>query len=758
MIEPVAGRGAAPPSTSGARFAGKFFGVHLASNTFIELPWYMFSVVFLLGPAWTLRHDGPRPRRANAERLGERDVRRIVGFQGMLGGTAGSLGCPATGWPFGEGDFMMSIRHGRGEGPSPAAALQNRRRGSVRAVLDHALVTRASAPFVAALLLIAATPSIAEPVEEPLPLDYSETTRVELVQLEVTAWPRDGETASCQDLRTEDFEVVVNGRLREIVAADRLGAVEIEEADAGQPLPDRERPPLTLVLFFDLWHLDLFYRDYTCPITKPLAFDEARKLVRSEFREGDRLLLVTFSGWPQIHEGWIRDPAQALRALDRLEVSPTVMRASRIHQHHDGWIEGMKSLMLALGRYPGRKEVIYLADDFRFDEELLKFYDVAARAQANQVFIHAIDLLAPCRALPGPACPGLSVGGLGCSEDEQPVALGYVSIGAGGTLFHHDDLPAAVRELRRMLGCRYLISFKMPEGGKRAPQAKVRLLRSGFQLHYPSSFGNPLREPSEREQQDALFLLPRFGEGLEGEIGLWPLRPTGKKRKHWRGVMIARLRRPAQETWAPGLERIEIEAVVHKGSKIVGRFGKVIEGSELARFRAEGEAPLMVFPLDKFGPGTNTVVLRAVGVGSEISAIVRSSLEVPDPPGPGQAHPWFLSEGLARAGDALTLLPSLDGVLGPAHSAAVVGYGCVDRQAQLLPARLVSLDGEPTETVALDWLDPEARATGSEAGCGWLVGRVDPSLPAGLWRFEPPPALTAQDSTVPPIEFRVAAP
>jgi hypothetical protein len=82
----------------------------------------------------------------------------------------------------------------------------------------------------------------------------------------------------------------------------------------------------------------------------------------------------------------------------------------------------------------------------------------------------------------------------------------------------------------------------------------------------------------------------------------------------------------------------------------------------------------------------------------------------------------------------------------------------VDRQVPLLPARLVSLDGESAVTVALDWLDPEASAGGAEAGCGWLVGRVDPGLPAGLWRFEPPQALTAQDSTVPPIEFRIAAP
>lgn len=39
------------------RYLGRFTGVGLSSNTYIELQWYMFSLVFLLGAAYTLRHD-----------------------------------------------------------------------------------------------------------------------------------------------------------------------------------------------------------------------------------------------------------------------------------------------------------------------------------------------------------------------------------------------------------------------------------------------------------------------------------------------------------------------------------------------------------------------------------------------------------------------------------------------------------------------------------------------------------------------------
>ena len=40
-----------------ARWATRYAGVNLSSNAFNELQWYLFSVIFLLGAAWGLRHD-----------------------------------------------------------------------------------------------------------------------------------------------------------------------------------------------------------------------------------------------------------------------------------------------------------------------------------------------------------------------------------------------------------------------------------------------------------------------------------------------------------------------------------------------------------------------------------------------------------------------------------------------------------------------------------------------------------------------------
>ncbi len=40
-----------------ARYLGRYIGVQLSSNAYLELQWYPFSLIFLLGAAHTLRHD-----------------------------------------------------------------------------------------------------------------------------------------------------------------------------------------------------------------------------------------------------------------------------------------------------------------------------------------------------------------------------------------------------------------------------------------------------------------------------------------------------------------------------------------------------------------------------------------------------------------------------------------------------------------------------------------------------------------------------
>ncbi len=40
-----------------ARYAGRWIGINLSSNSYLEMQWYLFSLVFLLGAAYALKHD-----------------------------------------------------------------------------------------------------------------------------------------------------------------------------------------------------------------------------------------------------------------------------------------------------------------------------------------------------------------------------------------------------------------------------------------------------------------------------------------------------------------------------------------------------------------------------------------------------------------------------------------------------------------------------------------------------------------------------
>ncbi len=40
-----------------ARYTGRYTGVSLSSNAYLELQWYLFSLIFLMGAAYGLNHD-----------------------------------------------------------------------------------------------------------------------------------------------------------------------------------------------------------------------------------------------------------------------------------------------------------------------------------------------------------------------------------------------------------------------------------------------------------------------------------------------------------------------------------------------------------------------------------------------------------------------------------------------------------------------------------------------------------------------------
>ncbi len=59
------------------RYLGRYIGANLSSNIYLELQWYLFSIVFLLGAAWTLKEDAHVRVDVLYARLSRRGRRRI---------------------------------------------------------------------------------------------------------------------------------------------------------------------------------------------------------------------------------------------------------------------------------------------------------------------------------------------------------------------------------------------------------------------------------------------------------------------------------------------------------------------------------------------------------------------------------------------------------------------------------------------------------------------------------------------------------
>ena len=66
------------------RYSGRFLGFNLSSNLYLELQWYLFSLIFLLGAAYTLRQNA----HVRVDVLYDRFSPRTRALVDLIGGVA----------------------------------------------------------------------------------------------------------------------------------------------------------------------------------------------------------------------------------------------------------------------------------------------------------------------------------------------------------------------------------------------------------------------------------------------------------------------------------------------------------------------------------------------------------------------------------------------------------------------------------------------------------------------------------------------
>ena len=587
-----------------------------------------------------------------------------------------------------------------------------------------------------------------EPTEEPSALksDLQEKAEVRILQLEVTAWPKKGDAQACLDITRDDFEVRIGGQPREVLAADRLG-------DLGTPViaPPASAPAtpsaaaMRYVIVFDTWHLDLWWE--TCGRTTPLAFSWVREMLQDRFQPGDRVMLATLSNLPQFFTPWLDNREAALQALAEMEMDPRVLIPHRDHRSDDAWLAGWKLLLESLGNAPGRKQLIYLGDDWDprwVPGTVLGLPAVAARAQKNHVLIQSVDTIASCRDRIGPAM-------------STPMIIANLAEHSGGHLFQGGQtVSTAVATLRKMQSCRFLLSVGAQSRDRRKNGLRMHAIirRPGFRLAAPERVEDPRRGATEEEKLQALFLLPRWDKGLFAQADLWPLRPTGKKDR-WNALLIARVRKTDTATWPLDIEEIIVDAVVYRRSKVFAEYSWTLREAHLAAFRDSPTGRAFSFPVT-VPSGTITVAVTAKATGFDIGATSRTTPEVPRPPEAGEIHPWFLVDQPVSIGGRLSLAPSTRSSFPVTHPPILLGFGCrpASGDQPIGRGKLVQQDGSDEREVDVRWLEQDDEPAVGRTACGWFIGKIQEQLITGLWDFYPPSFSDGIIDT-PALTFRV---
>ncbi len=590
------------------------------------------------------------------------------------------------------------------------------------------------------------------PVGTVSPTDSGLVERVEVheVQVFVTAWPKDGDAARCATLTREDFTLDVDGKPTPIVSFLPYEEVATEVPVVGAESTTWREPPLSIVILIDEFHHSCpacAGRVRCCgeglgvdgfPILRHAAYESARRMLRESFRPGDRVLVATFAFWPQAETGWLEDPAVALARLDELERGMRWVRWEQAASHVDNWYSGMISFFRALGRVDGPKEVIFPTCHFQLGAEAAEeIRELGTVAQENDVVLHTVDLM---------LCSLRPCGGDCCTLYEF---IGPLAANLGGRRFSKGQGAAgAVTALRRVAGCRFLITFKPKVGrrGRIGHSVSLSTRRTAeFDLRTPSTFADPGTRASGQAIREAMFLMPDLRQGYLAEASIWPLRRAN--RKEWESLVIVHIeRQPGPPLTEPPKELV-VDVVAWLDGKRAEARELQVRGGTLASLLASPTGQTFAVPL-RVRPGENNVSVVVHDPASEEGAARRRRVVVP-PLSLAERGGWWIAAGRdARLDGAVIPTPARGGVFRTADAPRLLGLECgAERTAADRERRCVDEGSETSVPLVVRALSTTVPRLAPPPNCRWLVAEPLAPLPPGRWSCgEGTPILEVVDS------------
>lgn len=606
--------------------------------------------------------------------------------------------------------------------------------------MKAARVRAAVALALAAIASIREGPAEAPPPAVPPPPRSGIVEQVEVreVQVFVTAWPKDGDPARCATLTREDFVLDVDGKPTPILSLlpydETAAEVPVEPAPGG---PAEPSPRLSLVILIDEFHHSCpacAARMACCegasatgggPIQRHAAYETARQMLRESFRAGDRVLIATTAFWPQAETGWLDDPVAALARLDELEQGMRWVQWEQAGAHVDNWYAGMISFFRVLGQLDGPKEVIFPTCHFQLGADSgEEIRELGTVAQENDVVLHTIDLMS-CSLIPSPRG--------GCDPFEF---VGALAAHLGGRRFAKGQGAAgAVSELRRVAGCRFLLSFK-PRVGRRGRLGHGLSLSTRrtaeFDLRAPTSFADAGRRATGQQTREAMFLMPDLSQGYLADVGIWPLRPANGR--EWEALAVVRIERPPGAASVEPPDELVVDVVAWRDGREAASREVRLRGEHLAPLAAGAGGKTLAVPL-RVGPGENHLSVIVDDPASKQGAVRRFRVTIPDL-GSAERGGWWMTAGReARLEGVVVPTPTGRTTFRMGESPRLLGLECGEGRARAETERRCTEESSARSVPArvLVLAPPSARFA-PPPRCRWVVAEPLAPLPPGRWR------------------------
>ncbi len=364
-------------------------------------------------------------------------------------------------------------------------------------------------------------------------------------------------------------------------------------------------------------------------------------MLRESFQAGDRVLIATMAFWPQAETGWLDDPTAAFTRLDELEKAMRWVTWEQSAAHVDNWYPGMISFFRALGQLDGPKEVIFPTCHFQLGADSAEeIRELASVAQENDVVLHTVDLM---------SCSLTPIGwpmNVRCCFHEF---VGPLAANLGGRRFSKGQgATGVVNELRRVAGCRFLLSFKPKVGrrGRLGHSISLSTRRTAeFDLRAPTTFADQGRRPTGQVTREAMFLMSELSQGYLADVGIWPLRPANGQ--EWDALAIVRIERPSGAATVEPPDELVVDVVAwREGRKAASREVR-LRGEQLAPLAAGAGGKTLAVPL-RVAPGENNLSVIVDDPASKQGAVRRRRVTIPDLAAAEHGGWWMVAGREAR--------------------------------------------------------------------------------------------------------------